>query len=42
MENEFNDEREKALNEMIEELKKKRNIKIFNQEIEFKNFFLII
>ena len=42
MENEFNDEREKALNEMIEGLKKKRNVKVFNQEIEFKNFFLIL
>ena len=42
MENEFNDEGEKALNEMIEGLKKKRNVKAFNQEIEFKNFFLIL
>ena len=38
MENEFNDEGEKALDEMIEGLKKKRNIKIFNQdEINFIN-----
>ena len=42
MENEFNDEGEKTLNEMIEGLKKKRNVKVFNQEIEFKNFFLIL
>jgi hypothetical protein len=42
MENEFNDEGEKALNEMIEGLKKKRNVNVFNQEIEFKNFFLIL
>ncbi len=42
MENEFNDEGEKTSNEMIEGLKKKRNIKVFNQEIEFKNFFLIL
>ena len=42
MENEFNDEGEKASNEMIEGLKKKRNVKVFNQEIEFKNFFLIL
>ena len=38
MENEFNDEGEKALDEMIEGLKKKRNIKIFNQdELNFIN-----
>lgn len=37
MENEFNDEGEKALDEMIEGLKK-RNIKIFNQdELNFIN-----
>ena len=42
MENEFNDEGEKALNEMIEGLKKKRNVKVFNQEIELNNFFLIL
>ena len=42
MENEFNDEGQKASNEMIEGLKKKRNVKVFNQEIEFKNFFLIL
>ena len=40
MENEFNDEGEKALDEMIEGLKKKRNIKIFNQdELNFINDF---
>ena len=38
MENEFNDEGEKALNEMIEGLKKKRNVKVFNQdELNFIN-----
>ncbi len=42
MENEINDEGDKTSNEMIEGLKKKRNIKVFNQEIEFKNFFLIL
>ena len=42
MENEFNDEGEKASNEMIEGLKKKRNVKVFNQEIELNNFFLIL
>ena len=42
MENEINDEGDKTSNEMIEGLKKKRNVKVFNQEIEFKNFFLIL
>ena len=42
MENEFNDGGEKALNEMIEGLKKKRNVKVSNQEIELNNFFLIL
>ena len=38
MENEFNDEGERALDEMIEELKKKRNVKVFNQdELNFIN-----
>ena len=40
MENEFNDEGERALDEMIEELKKKRNVKVFNQdELNFINDF---
>jgi hypothetical protein len=38
MEKEFNDEGEKGIDDLIENIKKKRNVKLFNQEeINFIN-----